>query len=449
MSTNNFREILQKRELYLLETEVDGKFLLYAPLADSILPVSEEDVCKLADAVVSPENADTDTLETVAALCDVEPVSMREGHVRGVEDFINLSILPNNVCNFSCSYCYSAKGRSKQRMKLGQAIQMIDYFMDKKRNDSDFLTVTIFGGGEPLLSWDDIVKPAVQYIYSRNICQRKVVVTLITNGSISPDGFIEICRTYDIDLVCSYEILRDVQDSQRRHYNLVSKNIATLIENGVVPAINSVITELNVERQQEMISVLAHNFPQIKHVAFEPVIGDDIADKDSFYLKFTKSFLKAKRFAEQQGIVLTCSALRNVDVTVDRYCAGELALCADGSISICPCVSSPEEKNYSSYIYGKVDEHGVSIDKDKLSSLLKANVHSQPWCDGCFAKWNCGGGCINNTKNNGGGQIPQYCRFVRRFLKYILARRLDDIWQEENDESIKEIIGDYERFIEE
>lgn len=447
MLKNDYLETLQANELYLLDAEAPGMHLLYAPLADSILPVSDEDAVKLAEAMEYPQKADPEVLEIADALRDVEPVSAREGHVRGAGDFINLSILPNNVCNFSCSYCYSAKGRSSRRLSLGAAKRMVDYFLDRNRNASDFLTVSIFGGGEPLLSWKDLVKPVIEYFYQSAGEGRRIVTTLITNGSIVTDDFIDICRKHNIDLVCSYEILRDVQDSQRRHYDLVRGNIGKLIQNGVVPAINSVITDLNVERQVEMIEALKADFPEIRYVSFEPVISEEQENRDEFYRRFTLGFLKALAKAEENGIILSCSALRNVDVTVDRYCAGELALCADGSLSVCPCVSSPEEPEFDRYIYGKADEDGVHIDEEKLSSLLKMNVYSQPWCSRCFAKWNCGGGCINSTLKNGGRQIPSYCRFVRRFLKYTLTRRLDQAWQEENGVSIKEMIGDYERFV--
>ena len=77
------------------------------------------------------------------------------------------------------------------------------------------------------------------------------------------------------------------------------------------------------------------------------------------------------------------------------------------------------------------------------------NVYAQPWCRDCFAKWNCGGGCTNYTVNNGGNQDPAYCRFVKRFLKYTLLKRLDEIYKEEYNENIHDIIGDYEYLIKE
>lgn len=447
MSGNRW-DIFNTRELYVLTTGRDEWKLLYAPLADAMMLVNDDDLDRLAAAIESPDSASDDAAEAVRELCDTTPVSERGNRVRGVGDFINLSILPNNICNFSCSYCYSAKGRSSRRLELAQAKRIIDWFLSTERNASPKLSVSIFGGGEPLISWEDVVRPSVEHLYRVAEMQRRTVVTtLITNGSIIPNGFAEMCRRYNIDLVCSYDILEDVQNAQRRHFALVTENIGRLIAEGVVPAVNAVVTELNVGRQREMIETLHCRFPEIRHAAFEPATGLSMSDKGGFYKRFSAGFVDALRAAEECGIKLTCSALRNVDVAVDRYCAGELALCADGSLSICPCVSSAEEPNFQRYVYGRVSDSEVVVDEDKLKELLSHDVYGQPWCQRCFAKWNCGGGCMNTTILNGNKPDADYCRFMRTFLKYMLAERLDKTYIAEMGQSIADTIGDYGYFI--
>lgn len=437
---------LAQKSLYEIPIH-NGYSLLYAPLADSVLLLDKEEMTRIK-SVVYGSKFDEETSSIIEALCDVIPVEERENQIHSEKDFINLSILPNNICNFSCAYCYSAKGRSNQQLSLQNVFRAIDYFFDPVRNQSPKLTVSIFGGGEPLLSWKNIVQQTIQYIYNHAYIQnRKVTTTLITNGSLIPSDFIDVCLKYDIDLVCSFEILEDIQNHQRQHFTIVSSNIRRLIDNGVVPAINSVITEINVDRQSEMIEELHNHYPEIRYVAFEPVISSSINDKNTFYNSFIKNFVAAECIAKRYGITLTCSVLRNVDVTVDRYCPGEFALCANGEISICPCVSSPQEPNYTKYIYGQIDSSGIHINKDKLQELLSYNLHSQAWCKECFAKWNCGGGCVNNTINNNGKQDKSYCQFVRRFLKYSLLQRLEKIYREEYNENIREKIGNYEYII--
>ena len=446
--SDNKTSVLQERELYLLPTRVSEWSLLYAPLADALMLVSDDDVRQLADAIECPDRATAETLEIIDGLCNVTPVWERDNHVRNSNDFINLSILPNNICNFSCSYCYSAKGRSSKQLDFEKAKHAVDFFLSPSRNTSKKLTVSIFGGGEPLISWHSVVNPIITYLYQKAEQQeRKITTTIITNGSIIPEGFVSACRKYAIDLVCSYEILEDVQNVQRKHFELVTGNIAELISNGIVPRINSVITEINVDRQCEMIEAVGCRFPEIHYISFEPVIDVDILDKHGFYTKFATSFLAAKSLADRYGIRLSCSALRNIDVTVDRYCAGELALCADGALSICPCVSSAEEPNYQDYVYGHVSEYGVSIDERKLHDLLSHNLYRQSCCKDCFAKWNCGGGCMNTYILNGNRPDTDYCRFMKSFLKYMLTERLDNTYIEETGSSIKEKIGEYGYFL--
>lgn len=440
--------ILKKHELYLLTVTHASNGILYAPLADSAMPVTMLQIQELATALKNPQSASEEMREVIKALCDVEPIAKREGIIRSEADFINLSILPNNICNFSCSYCYSAQGRSLQQLDLSKAKVAVDYFLSPQRNSSPLLTVSIFGGGEPLLSWEKLVYPLITYIYDEaSRLSRKIVTTLITNGSVIPEGFIEVCRKYNLDIVISYEILEDVQNTQRKHFELVTQNSALLINAGIIPAINSVVTELNVNKQQEMVETLHQMFPSIRYLSFEPVIDDSISDKRMFYSHFMRSFIAARKKADACGITLTCSALRNVDVAIDRYCAGELALCADGSLSICPCVSSPVEENYQNYVYGKVADGKLEINSSRLQELLAVNVYQNEWCRDCFAKWNCGGGCMNTNQNNGNKQDKNYCHFVQSFLKYILIERLEQAYMEETGHHINELIGNYENTI--
>ena len=421
--------------------------VVYAPLADSAFVASEEELTKLIIALHPETEVEQDYRDIIESLLDVKLPSQRDGYIRHSGDFINLSLLPNNVCNFACRYCYSASGRSRERMTFDMAERMILHFLDT-RSDSNprLLTFSIFGGGEPLLSWEDVVRPSIQLIdmETRERVQ-KHVITLITNGSLLPPDFIDICQQADIDLVVSFDILEDVQNTQRKHYQLVKNNIRKMIDEGIVPAINSVVTNLNVERLTLMVAELHSLFPEIKHVAFEPVIGE-AADLHTFYTAFMHHFIDAKAKADEYGMKLTCTILRNVDATVDRYCPGEMALCADGSITVCPCLSSPQEPHYADYVYGKVTSDEVCIDEGRLAALLSKNVHTQPSCSLCPAKWNCGGGCTHSNTTNGGAPHPAYCQMVRSMTRYFITDRLEQSYRKDGD-TITNLIGDYEQLI--
>lgn len=425
-------KILEAQDLFILEHETDGKVLLYAPLADSCLYVNDEQIDGLVKACMDYEAADEEYRAAFNTLTDVIPVSERDSHIRNVGDFLNLSILPNNKCNFSCSYCYSASGRSSRQIGWSQVKGMMEWFFSNERRpvDGQKLHVTFYGGGEPLLSWEDVIRPAFDWLFElkQNPVAPRFNITLITNGSLLPDGFMEYCRKLSIDLVCSFEILEDVQNSQRRHFSLVTSNIQVMMQNGIIPAFNSVVTPVNVDRQVEMVNVVVSHFNGVRYLSFEPVI--EVVPKEGrrdFYDKFILNFQKARTVASGHGISLTCSALRNVDVTVDRYCAGELALVADGSLSVCPCVSSSEEEDFLDYIYGNVSCEGVvDINLPRLHELLSHDLYRQPWCQNCFAKWNCGGGCARLAEKRGMTPDLDFCHFMRSFILQELINRMKE-----------------------
>lgn len=442
-------QILKQYELYVLDNNPSLEHhIIYAPLADSAFIASNDDISELGKVARREENADENYIETFRNLTDVIPVSERQGQIHSEIDFINLSILPNNICNFSCSYCYSAKGRSSARIKFETVRTAIDYFFALPRPVTPpLLTVSIFGGGEPLLSWNDVVKPAIEHICNRQLPEgQRVVITLITNGSMINEEILSYCKRYKIDLAVSFDILEDVQNAQRRHYDEVASNLRRMINGGIIPAVNAVVTELNMNRQLEMIESIHQHFHEIKYVSFEPVIGK-IKDTKTFYRQFSVNFTEALNKAFEYGIELSCTTLRNIDVTVDRYCAGEFALCPDGSISICPCVSSSKEPNYARYIYGRVEGNEVKIDRDKLLRLLSVNVHRYSWCKHCFAKWNCGGGCMNANITNSGRQDRDYCTFTRGLTKHFLYTRLEKTYRDDYNEDLTQYVDKNEYII--
>lgn len=409
---------LEKLGIYNLgPIDLHGEsFLLYAPLSCNSVMVSADDLNRLESAAAGDAQPD-EYVDALEALAERSPIA----RIRGVDNFVNLSILPTNTCNFACSYCYSAKGRSKQTIDLATVERMICYFIGIKRSDNPPLHVTLFGGGEPMLCWKDIVRPAIELIESlRGKYPNKIHITLITNGSIIPDDFVEVCLRANIDLAISFEVVEELQNQQRRNYDLVLNNIRKICREGLVPAINSVITEAAVALMPRMVSEAVEKIPGVNHLSFEPVTGEHTAE---YYAQFTEKFFEAKSIADGHSIALTTSALRNVDVTVERYCAGELALNATGEITACPCLSSPDQPGYQRWVYGKASAEEVIIDTGRLTSLLSYDVDCQPWCKHCFARYNCGGGCLNNAIERGHKQDVNYCNFFKEFLRKTIIER--------------------------
>lgn len=403
----------------------DGVTLLYAPLADCVLEVTDSDVARLADVLNNPEtNADDEAREIIRELTDVIPIPARTGYVAKIADFNNFTILPTNKCNFSCSFCYSRAGRGKESLDFGVVRNALDWYVKTCRKPGRPLHITFYGGGEPMILWDDVVLPALRYIETLKTRHDVIInVTLITNGSILPKEAVKFLKSYNVDVAVSFEVIENLQNIHRRNYQAVAGNIWKLIDNGISPRINAVITPDSVGRQREIIESLHSNFPSIDYISLEPECA--VGLPASFYSQFIDSFLEIQERAKGLGITVTCSALRNCDVTIDRYCAGELALTPTGKLTLCPCISSESQPGFDQWTYGHADENGVEIDHIKLHQLLNMNLSTMPHCDNCFARYNCGGGCLNNFIQNHNRHDEQFCTFTRDFLKRILRKRYD------------------------
>jgi radical SAM protein with 4Fe4S-binding SPASM domain len=398
-------------------TKDNDKVLLYAPLSCNCIAANFKELERL-EAVAEGCCVDSEYAEILDILAKHDDVP----RISGATDFVNLSILPTNACNFSCSYCYSAKGRSTRTIEFPVVENMIRWFVSMERGSTPPLFITIFGGGEPMLCWNKVVRPAVELTETlRMDYQSKINLNLITNGSILPPDFIVVCKRSKTNVSISFEILEELQNLQRRNYIKVYKNILTLCENGILPSINSVITDESVAKMPKMVEETVRTLPEVKHLSFEPVTGHHT---QSFYRKFTDSFLQARKLAEASGLKLTTSVLRNVDVTVERYCAGELALTASGDLTACPCLSEQLQPGYQRWIYGHVSSDTIAIDEVKLTEILSHDVNDNTWCNKCFARYNCGGGCLNNVIERGYKQDSDYCLFFKDFLRKILIERM-------------------------
>ncbi len=423
-------------------------YLVYAPLSAATFIGTDKDIEMLETAFFHQEQGlsiDEQMQETIAALTDYSNVNPQKNVVSHPSLYTRLSILPNFICNFSCSYCYSAKGRSNKALDQESARVMLDYFIDKNRVDEKKLDLFISGGGEPLMSWD-IVRYIITYGNERASLQgMDLYISLMTNGSKVTAPIIDTLKKYNVHTGVSFEILPDVQNKQRAQYNSVSENIRQMINAGVVPAVSAVITPENVKRMTEMVYEIVHRFPGIKHLNFDPAMATgfftDTENPDEFYAHFISCFLQAKSIAAEHGITLDCNVIRKFEDLFPRYCQGKLCLTPENKISICHSISSPHENGYKEVIYGEIKDNKVNLDPEKFRFLTDSKNYLLEECHTCLAKWHCGGGCLMYKCNYSRSQFASVCRFTQKFIKELILQRLDNQYKENYNTSLKEYIA--------
>lgn len=420
---------LAKKNIYIRRLPTEDN-LVYLPLCKYAAVINNEDLDTLRQCC---ETTVTSVPSSVKEIVDRIGLVNRDIFItpRNVSGLRNMMWLPNNRCNFRCNYCYSAFGRNGEEISLSKLKTSIDYFLNSERCRGEKVTISILGGGEPLLSWN-LIKEALDYAYSLAKEQGfSLPVSLVTNGSILNDEILEYLQQHKISVSVSFDILPDVQNKQRGHYNLVVENVRRMVESGLDIAFNTVITEANVDRMKEMILSMTQVTPGVKKVSFKSLITDslftDAEQRHDYYKRFVDGFYDALDFAIQYGIWLTSPYYNNALCVSDRFCPGKFVVTSQGDISICHCVGSTKDKLYEKFVFGRIDEGKVKIDDIKLSTILAHDSRRNERCRTCIAHWHCAGGCYADNCTVGETDTESqdaYCESMRYFIERFIKRNI-------------------------
>jgi radical SAM protein with 4Fe4S-binding SPASM domain len=420
--------------------------LIYAPLSGKMLIADKDSISDVNHFIRNQDELikDKSIITVLNEITSNKSIDNCLSKINRVDDIQKMSILPNHTCNFSCSYCYSAKGRAnvvleKKKLKLG-----LDYFINPERLKKRYLTLSFIGGGEPLLSWN-LVKYGIEYAH--HLAEKygfKLVITLISNGSVMNDEITGLLKIYHVLPDISFDILEETQNKQRKNYNTVFDNIKYLCDHGVTPSINATITPDTVNRLAEMFRHLSLNFPKIENMVFEPVVSPDLFQTPenlrAFYQSFLENFLHVRELAEYDGKNVTCRIYKNIDSLIDRGCPSKFTLTPQGDISICYCTSSPNEPYYEKRTYGFISDSSLHIDEKKFEAIHRINVHQYEKCTACFAKWHCGGGCMCPNDLYTEPFLDEICVFTKNLIKTVLLQRMEKQSFQYDNKSLKEQI---------
>lgn len=409
---------IEKAEITVYFSPLEDSVVLHSPLARKTLEISAERYNEVCDLDSPPSD--------LACLADYIPYDNRPA-VSHPGDYTLLTVLPNNRCNFACTYCYSAGCRDSRELDPDTLCQCIDYFMESKttRPGRRKLTISFMGGGEPMLSWD-IIKRGVAYASAKASKMDGVEVhfRIITNGSILSDAQIDYISRNGIDVSVSFEILEEIQNLQRCHFDIVDSNLRKLLHRGVDTQLNVTITPSNVDRMVETYNAMRQRYPEVKNAMFEPVTAEDMfatpADMRRFYNKYITGFTAIYQMGKQQGVDITSFPYLRTVFPVKRACPGEFCITADGKITGCYCVSTADHPLFNRSCYGSFTDGSFTFNAEIYQALMLHNKESNPQCAACSARWSCGGGCWHQFNTYSESYRNEICEFTRKFVEQIV-----------------------------
>lgn len=413
--------------------ESDSIRILYSPLADSLLLASEYDAQRILDYIDGEDkSSDEEIIDAAESLMHTLNAEDAE-KVPDLRHVTNLSVMSNYICNFHCSYCYSAKGRDSKRLEWNKAELVLRWFVSHARFDSGevpVLSLFISGGGEPLVTWSDLTKPMIELARMLS-CEQgiRLRIAIITNGSLLTDEIATFLHDNDCAVGVSFEVLEHLQDRQRAHYHQVVNALNILREHNVETRVNCTITPMSVDYMAAIVSEIATRWNFIKEFTMEPVTSTDLfasaAQMRQFYDSYLTNYIESKHVAVTEGVNLRFTYDDVFRVTTVRHCHGKFCLTPMGTISICHLVTSPKEPRYSHCVYGQVTDEGIRLDENKFSELYKLNILHFEECKHCFAKWVCGGECLTRRETYPSDYFAELCRFNKRFLTMQLLKRIE------------------------
>ena len=395
----------------------DACCLVYSPLANLFFLATPEEVSKLDnDLREGRSNPTLDRLLDQHAFKDI-------GGEVSTESFCTLHLLLNEKCNFRCRYCYSAEGRSSAELDMPTIRTTLDWFLSSERK------AMFMGGGEPTLSWDLLVQSA---LHAEKVAREEDVtlhLALTTNGSIMDDNMLDFLRKHAFTVQVSFEILPDVQNEQRAHFDEVAANLVKITEARINNYVRSTITESNVDRIPEMVEFCHEHFPKVRKMSCQQVVDPEyfssVGKVDDFFDRYFLSFREAEKKAASYGITLRSSSSHLLNYSKrERFCYNLLCLTPYGTFTTCPDVSSPVEADYRDALVGKVVGNGISFDREAFDRVAGGSIHSFAKCRNCYARWNCGSGCPSTRRVYSDDIFDAICNYYRRMLTQSLMDAL-------------------------
>lgn len=416
---------LQENDIYIIPTtDKQGEYLVYSPLRKAMFLAKEQAVKMIRDyyesgAEISPFQpelaAHMDRLSKINVVYPKEITLGSRNHV---------VILLSHKCNLSCSYCYAQSARSAETLSKDKLKVIINDLFESATGKIAF---SFMGGGEPMVTWD-LLTFAIDYIRQYDYPQKDVRISITTNGTLLDDERIAWIKEHNAVVGVSYEILPEVQNTQRSFANGVSshlfvdKSIRALIRYGMYPRLRATITMNNLYRMCDMVNYAMLHYPELKKLHFEHVTEEGLT-MDNYYYPFVEEFFRARSIAKANDIELSNSILTSIHRRKTRFCKGEYCITPKGFVVSCHRVAHENDPLFGKFNYGMVTDEKVAIDEEKREIVQRLAEEHAETCDSCFARWHCAGMCTENKYYYSKEQLKTLCEFT----KMMVQRELENI----------------------
>jgi uncharacterized protein len=300
---------------------------------------------------------------------------------------------------------------------------------------ADHIEVTFHGGGEPTVHWKALVA-AFEFARDRAAASGlRLRAFSGTNGVLTDYQTAWVIENLD-GAGLSFDGLPHVNDRNRLTVlgqgssGRVIRTLRSFDEAGFPYGLRMTVTAEQIPDLTESVAFICSNFRPTR-IQVEPAYKlGRWADKPSAETDdFLGAFRRARRIALDAGFDLFFSGAR-VGLLTNHFCGttrDAFALTPDGEVSGCYEAFSGDNPLAARFLYGRSVGAGFEFDLSVLAGLRRQAVQYREFCNGCYAKWTCGGDCYHKSlAANGGGEFAgtERCHIIRELTRDQVAAKI-------------------------
>lgn len=324
-------------------------------------------------------------------------------------------------CNLECRYCFVHQ--EPCHMDLDTAFDATKFLIRNAEEVGETPQINFFGG-EPLLMWDSIIEPLVQWI--RGVYRKPFDLSITTNGTLLDEEKIEFLKKYRITLLFSIDGSKKTQDYNRPLHN--GKSSFDVLENIIPQVVKNFpnttfrMTTIPPTCNNTFDNIMFAKYHGFKNFFVIPNIFEEWDESSRSMLKnemrkYSDYYINSYRSGEFpinfsaydtsfNDILMINNAIKNNEHRSLSRChaCGKCGLGSNkyasihpnGNIYGCQEMTSNEGKDSIFYIgnifTGVKDKRRIS-----LMDLYDSTKFTGANCDTCKLNRVCNGGCVANN----------------------------------------------------
>lgn len=334
---------------------------------------------------------------------------------------INLLLMPTDICNLNCIYCFHAPYHEKQgRMSLETLKKLYDITFKKYKD-----VTIIWHGGEPLIMGIDFYRKAIamQKEYS-NI---RITNRMQSNLTLLSEEYIEFFSKNNISIGTSLDGCRN--DELRGHTDKVLHNRNLMLQYNMTCGFIMVVSKKNIDNLIESYNFFKNinaNFTLNFYVSTSSNNNDSLElDVDetveriielyNYWIADTSCNIHINYFERILNFIIK----RHKSLCKHNSCLGKwMSIRYNGEITPCNRFF-PDKYSYGNvWMYNDISE---AFNSNGFKTILTEAIARRNKCRSCIIYDFCSGGCNNVAYNEGGinNNNGKSCEISRSIFLYI------------------------------